>query len=231
MAKTILTIDSLQHLIGSTVEDPYGRVLGRLVSIESDVDGTVTSVAVETEDRRTRFIPAKAVKLNGNKVIVWPEWKVLAAEAISGYQTAVKRLRGLEEMYRRNEIPAAVYSELKKKLDAGLSRMKEEVKRLRELLKVRMNELEDENLRVERAIANLKVSYLAGEIGEKPFNTAMSMLRQAKDTIVKEMDDIKATINKLDALEKGVEKTVKGEAEAKAPSAVQQPIPVKIVEG
>ncbi len=234
--RAVLTVDSLKHRIGSTVSDPYGRVLGRLVSVESEVDGTVTSIAVESEDRAVRFYPAKAVRIEDGRVVVWPEWKVLAAETIMSYQTALRRMRGLEEMRRKNEVSERVYSELKKRLEASLARLREEVRRLREMMKARLSQLEDEDLRVERAMASLKISYLAGEIPDSAYEAAIKTLRAARDTIAKEVEDIKATMSRLESVEKGVgaeEAGEEGRAEGAAPQAVApggpQPIAVKII--
>jgi hypothetical protein len=223
--------------MGSMVYDPYGRVLGRLVSVESEIDGTVTSIAIESDDREVRFYPAKAVRIEEGKLVVWPDWKVLAAETIKSYQTALRRIRGLEEMKRKNEISDIVYNELKKKLEAGLARVREEAKKLKEMIKSRMNELDDEGLRIERAIASLKVSYLAGEIPDNAYDVAIKTLRAAKDAISKEVEDLKSTLSRLEAVEKGivggegVEEKAKPSPPEAPPSRTQpsRPIAVKII--
>ncbi len=236
--KTILTVDALKYKIGSTIQDPYGRILGRLVSVESEVDGTVVSVAVEAEDKGLRFYPAKALKIQDGKLVVWPEWKVFATDLIASYQTALRRIKGLEEMRRRDEVSSVVYGELKKKLDASLNKLKEEARKLKEMMKRRLNELEDEALRVERAIASLKVSYLAGEVPDNVYKTAINALRAARDTIDREVEDIKNTLSRLESVEKGVGIEIRKEQEQASreeqpsiPSlGPQQPVPVKVID-
>ncbi len=237
-----LTIDQLQAYIGETVYDPYGRVLGKLVSLDSDVDGVVTSIALEDEKHSLSFIPASSVRIESGKIVVLPEWKVLANNTLSSYATALKRVKGLEDMYSRNEIPSQVYRELRKKLDASLSRLKEESKKLREKIRKRMGDLEDENLKLERAIANLKVSYFAGEISEKSYKIAIDFLRKAKDSNAKELDDLRAVLKKIESLESGLyeakhetrehaKEEEKGIAQEEAEIPSVQPIPVKIISG
>jgi hypothetical protein len=248
MARPPLTVDVVQQMIGETVYDPYGRVLGRLVSLESDVDGTVQNIVVESEDKRLRFIPAEAVDVSEGRIIVWPDWKVLAYRVLESYQRALRRLKGLEEMYSRNEISGTVYQELRRKLSQSLSRVRDEAKKLKSMIKSRMDEIEDDNLKLDRAIASLKVSYLAGEIGEKAYKSAIERLRSAKDSNAKELEDLRQTSAKLESLESGAlklgkaparteekaeEKRKKEEKTASPVEAIQgiQPIPVKVIEG
>ncbi len=241
MPKPPLTVERLQPFIGEVVYDPYGRVLGKLVSLESDVDGTVQTVVVETETRTITFVPAEAVDLKDGRVVVWPEWKTLAYKVISSYQRALKRLRGLEDMYSRNEVPSTVYREMRKRLDKSLEKLKDEAKKLKALLSQRKNDIEDENLKLDRAIANLKMSYLAGEINEKAYKIAIDHLRNAKDSNARELEDIKETKSKIESLEHGAIEFTKKHEEEKIPEPAKpeastaptatQPIPVKLIEG
>ncbi|BEP17896.1 cell division protein CdvA [Pyrofollis japonicus] len=243
MPRPPLTVERLQPFIGEVVYDPYGRVLGKLVSMESDVDGTVNTIVVETETRTINFVPAEAVDIKDGRVVVWPEWKTLAYSVIASYQRALKRLRGLEDMYSRNEIPSTVYREMRKKLDKSLEKLKEEAKKLKALIAKRKNDIEDENLKLDRAIANLKMSYLAGEINEKAYKIAIEHLRNAKDSNARELEDLKETKSRIESLESGAVEFVRKHEEEKAPEPAKteppapsvptatQPIPVKLIEG
>ena len=240
MARAPLLVEQVQELIGETVYDPYGRVLGRLVSFESDVDGTVQRIVVENEYKDVSFYSSESVEIKDGRIIVWPEWKTLAFKVIASYQRAIKRLKGLEEMYSRGEIPGAVYHEIRKKLSKSLDQLKDEAKKLKEMITHRLHEIEDNNLKLDRAIANLKMSYLAGEISEKAYKTAIERLRSAKDSNTKEVEDLKSTRSRVESLESGAftkteAKPAKAEEEKKEPTAAGiegiQPIPVKLIEG
>lgn len=241
-----MLVESLQEFIGETVYDPYGRVVGSLVSFESDADGVVQSIVIENAYKDIVFVSSDAVEIRDGRLIVWPEWKVLASRVIDSYQRTLKRLKGLEDMYSRGEIPSTVYNELRKKLSTSLDKLKEETKKLKSMLATRQNEIEDNNLKLERAIANLKVSYLAGEVTEKAYKAAIERLRSAKESNAKEVEDIKNARSKIDALESGAVAIVKPEAKTEQPGKSEakekeeaqtvvglekptQPIPVKLV--
>jgi len=249
-----LTIDTLQEFIGENVFDPYGRVVGRLVSPDSDVDGTILSVAIEDEQKKIKFVDGRALHVEEGRLVAWPEWKVTAAEVIANYQRALKRIRGLDEMYSRNEVPGAIYHEMRKRLSVKIEELKGKARKLKNMITDRMREIEDENLGLDRAIANLKMSYLAGELSEKAYKAAIEMLRSAKDSNARELEDLKATKTKIEALESGAIALAKPKHEEKshhyeekktsqpaaapqkpaapvaAPEAIQ-PIPVKLIEG
>lgn len=249
MPRAPLLVDTVQGLIGETVYDPYGRVIGSLVSFESDVDGTVQNIVVENQYKEISFIPSEAVEITeAGRVIVLPDWRVTANRVLSSYQRALKRLRGLEDMYSRGEIPSTVYRSLREKLDKSLARLKDEAKKLRGMITDRMHEIEDSNLKLDRAIANLKVSYIAGEISEKAYKVAIERLRSAKESNAREIEDLKEVKSKLEALETGALAAAKHkehkpaptpaathEEEQQAPKAPAmetiQPIPVKLIEG
>jgi len=249
MPAHVLTVDELQDFIGETVYDPYGRVVGQLVSIDSDVDGTVISVAVEDDHREVFFIEAAAVHIEGGRLIAWPQWRVKAHRVLASYRRALKRMKSLEEMYSRNEIPSTVYHEMKKRLSRDLERLKEEAKKLKSMMTTRIHEIEDSNLKLDRAIASLKISYMSGELSERAYKAAIERLRAAKESNTQELEDLKNTRNKLEALEAGTITTEKPRHEEK-PTAKQpapahaeekpaaapsvegiQPIPVKLIEG
>ena len=109
-----------------------------------------------------------------------------------------------------------------------------------------MNDIEDENLKLERAIANLKVSYFAGEISEKSYKIAIDFLRKAKDSNARELDDLRVILKKIESLESGLYETSPATPKTTAQEAKQeekhvekptneipsvQPIPVKIISG
>ena len=233
----ILTVDDVEPRIGESVRDPYGRTLGKLVSFESDVDGTIKTIVVENENKTISFHPAEAVRINEKGIEVIPEWKLKATKVIEQYKIAMRRLKGLEELHSRGEVSSVVYREIRKKLDNAVSKLKQEAKKVKEMIKKRMNEIEDDNLKLDRAIAELKVSYIAGEISETAYKTAIEPLRQAKDSSAKELEDLKKTLKQVESIESGsyevaIPKTTREKASSEKPSVPastsQQPQPIMV---
>ncbi len=253
MPRPHLTVETVQELVGETVYDPYGRVLGQLVSFESDVDGTVLKLVVENERKEIEFLDSGAVVLEDGRIVALPEWKRLANNVIASYKRALARMKGLEEMYSRGEIPGNIYHEFSRKLSASLEKLKKESKQLKAMITQRMHEIEDANLRLDKAIASLKISYIANEISDKAYKVAVERLRSAKDSNMRELEDLKTTKARIEALESGsirigsekhpAKHVEKKEERHEAPAAPAkpapqapsmeglQPIPVKLIEG
>ncbi len=235
-----MTIDSLQSYIGEKAKDPYGRIIGRIVSIESEIDGTVKRVAIEDEMGKVRFYEAERIRLSDGGVVVEPDWKVEATKILNNYRVAIKRLRGLEEIYSKNSVPVAIYKEMRARLEASIEKLKEAARKLKEEMRKRIQEIEDENFRIDRALAELQVSYFAGEIGEKYYKIALDALRNAKDSNVKEIGEMKKYMSELDTVIEGkfeprvkveskTEETREKKSESGSSVTSIQPIPVKVV--
>lgn len=197
----IITLDQIEKYLGQKVKDPYGRVIGTLVSLYSDVDGVVTDVELSLSDSQFETIPAKRVQITPEGVVIIPQWKAEAVEAEQKLDRARKRYRALEELYRKGQIPGHAYDELKNKLDAQLRKLKIKVKEVRETLRRRAGELENMILHVEKAMTHLIVSYTAAEISEHAFKTSIDLLRQARSRAIDEKKDIEKHLELIEKLE------------------------------
>ncbi|MEM2203770.1 MAG: CdvA-like protein [Sulfolobales archaeon] len=197
----MVSIDEIEKHLGSKVRDPYGRILGVLSSIYSDVDGSVTGIEVMREDGYLSYIPSERVNVSPETLIVLPEWRVEAIRVEQQLDRTRKRARALEELFSSKEIGSQAYEEMKKSLEATLSRLKEKAKSVRNTLRKRLGELEDEILHIDKAINHLKLGYTSGEIGEQRFKTSIEGLRSSKARAIDEKSDIEKHLELLEKLE------------------------------
>lgn len=233
-----LTIEDVEKYVGQNAIDPYGRTLGKIVSVYSEVDGTVLAVEIKVSDLEYQTISVDRMTIEGGKVIVNPTWRSEALKVISQVTRAKKRLKALEDLYGRGEIPNHAYVEFKRRVEEQIRRLKEESKKVKEMINRRIYELEDQVLKIEKALTALKMSYIAGEIGERSYKVAADMLRQSRDRNLEEKKDARSTLEKLiTVVEEPVSIGIKEErAKAKeAPKAEtpagEQPIVVQVLEG
>ncbi len=237
----ILDVETLEKYMGQDVKDPYGRIVGRIVGIYSDVDGKVESVEIRVNEFEFHTVPAERIVLDSGGLVIYPAWKSEANKAIKQIERAKRRLKALEDLYSKGEIPRHAYMEFKNKVESQVKKLSEVSKAVREMINRRIYELEDQVTKIERALTAVKMSYIAGEIGERAYKTSADMLRLARDKNLEEKKDARRTLEKLQkVLEEpvGVEpkkETVSGEehAEEKAPVAQQgeTPIFVQVIEG
>lgn len=236
-----LTLDVVVKYLGQPLRDIYGRNIGVVTSVYSDVDGVVNSIEVMTNELIHETIPAKRLDITSDGLRLLPEWLVEAREIERRLDTVRKRLAALEELYRKGQIPHYAYEEVKEKLSSEMDRLRKRAKEAKESLRKRMNDLENMIIHIEKAMTHLLVSYTAGEIPETPFRSAIDKLRFSRQTAQNEKKDVEKHIELIEKLEleavKRLEIGVEKESSTKMPAVPEKsaaeasggPMVVKVV--
>lgn len=197
----VYTVDMLDKYIGQKIKDPYGRVLGTLASLYSEVDGTVKAVEVVFGESIFKTVEIGRISINNGEVIIIPEWKYVSSRVIEKLERARKRAKALEELYSKGEIPKHAYDDFKTKLNKDMDILKEEAKTAKDLIRKRINDIEDQVVEIEKALTSLKMSYIAGEIGERGYKQAADILRSHRDRNIDEKNDAKKVLDLIQRLE------------------------------
>lgn len=238
-----LQVEDVEKHLGSRVRDPYGRVLGTLVSFYSEVDGTVSGIEVSREDGGLIYIPAERASSTTEGIVVIPEWRVEAVKVEQQLDRARKRARAVEDLFSSKEIGSQSYEEMKKSIEGILSRLRERAKGVRSILRKRLGELEDEILHIDKASNHLKLGYTSGEVGEQRFKAGIEVLRASRARAVDEKRDVEKHLELLEKLESEAvlpqkiapslqaapEPQAEVTAPAQAPQQGEAPIQVRIV--
>lgn len=229
-----MKIEGLAQLIGSEVEDSYGRSLGTLVSIMSDVNGEVRAVEVKIVDRGLETVVADRIILRDGKLLVIPDWKYEALKVIEALDRAYRRRRALETM-SASDIPGDVVEDLKRGLSEEIKSLKIKAEEVKRIIKDRIAAIEDESIQVARAIVSIQVLYFSGEVSEKNYTQSINHLRKLREKLIEEKNDAKKTLDKLEKTVEAIttpQEPKKQEEKKQAPQAPPQaPITVKVEEG
>lgn len=209
-----LKVDRVEEYLGQSISDPYGRKVGHIIGFYSDPDGNITSFEVSFGDSYYREIPVDMFKFDSNGIVMLPEWEYEAVKIERRLETVKKRLAALEELYGRKEIPQHSYEVFKKRLTDAIAKLSEESKKVKEELRKRIHDIEDQIVEIERAMTAVKMSYIGGEITEKPYRLAMEHLRRNLDILTREKESVKKHIDRIEALE-----SIPSQALISAPSA------------
>lgn len=230
-----LTIDQVVKYLGQKVHDPYGREIGTVVSIYSEVDGTVTAIEI-TGNTSSETIPVSRVEITHEGLVVMPAWKADAIILEKKLDRARKRARALEELYRKGQIPGHAYEDVKKRLDKELQFLKEQSRRVKDELKTKMNELENQIIHIEKAMTHLIISYTAGEIPESNFKQSADILRLIKSKALDEKRDVEKHLELIEKLEteplepvRSIMERVQGAATESLIPSSSGPIEVKVI--
>ncbi len=236
-----ITINEVEKYLGYKVKDPYGRIVGTITALFSDVDGKVTDIEVCVGNLTFKKYPAHWFTFKGDEVELLPEWKAKALDLAKQLEITKKRIKALEELYARGEITRDTYDEFRKKLEKALDKLREQCKEVKQELRNRIYELEDQILEIDRAITAVKMTFFTGEISEKSFKRSIDILRKGKERALEEKSDVKKVLEKLEQLEsmpieigKKIPEEIKEESKETVPAGVapaDQPIVVHVIEG
>lgn len=227
----MVTLDQVEKFLGQVVRDEYGRSLGKLVAVFADVSGNVEAVEIAVNDYELVKVGAERIVRTPDALVILPEWKVAAIDVENRLDRVKKRMRSLEELNRKGMIPTHAYEELRKKLDAEFKKVREDSAKVRELLKTKINELDDQIIRYERAIANVYVLYMSNEVSEQSYKASMDFLRNAKSKCLDEKKDVEKHLELLSKLEaEPVEPQVKSVPATQPKPPETAPIPVVVIE-
>ncbi|MCY0882533.1 MAG: cell division protein CdvA [Acidianus infernus] len=197
----MISAEILMKYIGQKVKDPYGRDFGYIVHVYTEVDGSVTGIEVAQGNSFNTIDPSR-IKIDGDNIVVLPDWKAEAIKTLTHMEKIRKRQRALEELYAKQEIPKSTYDDMKRKLDTEMVKIRDEYTKIKNKLKQRLNDVEDQLMQIDKAMIAVKMSYIAAEMSESSYKNSIEILRQAKDSYTMEKDDIRKTLDKLDLLDK-----------------------------
>ncbi len=236
----VVTLDQVDKFVGQLIKDEYGRVLGKLVATFSNVSGEVESIEVAINDALYENVPASRVKLTPDGPVVVSEWKVLSIDIENKLDRVKRRLRATEELFRKGSIPAHAYEELKKRLDSEFKILKDEVSKVKELLRRRAGDLEDLIIRLEKDLTNMQILYMSNEIGDQAYKAASDLLRNSKAKALDEKRDAERHLELITKLESEAGE-IKQVAETPSPTSLlkvqpkeqvkaEQPIQVQVID-
>jgi len=226
-----LKIEDLSQYLGQVVHDVYGRKLGMLVAIYSDVDGTVTSIDIAKNDESYENISADRIECCSDGLRIRPEWLVKAKSIERKLSILKRRIKALEDLYGRGQVPDHAYKELKERLFKELEKCKKEANELREVLRKRVYELENFVIRIEKAMTYVMVSFTADEVPQKGFDTSMNYLRFAKQCATEEKKDIENHMELISKLLDEISAVVEGGEQQSIVTSLSEPLAVRVLEG
>ncbi len=220
-----MEVSFVEQFVGSHVRDPFGRIVGTLVSIYSNVDGEVEAVEVALGGNRFTTIPAERLSKKDDELVIMPEWMAEARSVYRKLDTAMRRLKALDAMMKSGDFNPEIVAEARKKVEQQMGKLKGKLGEVKKMIKERLNELDDQILQMEKALVNLQMSYIAGEISERRYQQAVSSIRHQKEIAFEEKKALKEWMEKLEKLEREpAEEKEEKPVHQQAPATASSPI-------
>ncbi len=222
-----LTMDDLRKFIGKTVKDPYGKDLGKLVGVTSNIKGEISNASIEFHNGDFADFPSKQLSISGMNLVLLQEWALEADELTRELDLLRRRDHALNELSVSGDVDETMYRQLKEQFrqarDDLLRRSEVAVQKLAE----RSQRLDEQVKIIQSLMANNKMHYTSGEIGEDAYSVANESIQNGLRRFSSEKKSTDDKINSLIASRDSAEDVgAKLEPETKPTPAPEQPEPL-----
>jgi len=225
-------MDDVRKFIGKTVKDPYGKDLGKLVGVASNIKSEISSVSIELPNGDYENFPSKQLSINGEAMTLLHDLSVEADELIRELDLLRRRDRALNELLAGGDVDETTYKQLKEQFRQAKDELLKTSETAVEKLAGRIQRLDEQIKSIQSLIANNKMHYTSGEIGEDAYSLANESIQNGLRHVSSERKSIEDKINALIASRDSAEEvgTLIPEMETKSAQGSEQTVvPAKTV--
>ena len=188
---------ALNQMMKQQVKDTYGRFIGHVIGFSLDNVGQMKGMGVELGAGYFKEYPNDRVIMDGESIVILPEWKDQVERLKKNSAVAQKRSEVLEELRSEGEVPQYVYEELKSTYDTEINDLRSSYDSITALLQSRVKELETRRIDVERFLGGLKVQFRAKEIDDETYKIASETMVEMMKKDEQERSEILFTLTWL----------------------------------
>ena len=194
------------EFVGKQVKDMYGTLMGNVVGIITDTDGSIESVSVDCGDSGLKQLSYEQLLVQGDYVIFIPKWRLDAQKLFRQKNLTLKRIKALQQLVEEDdtmkEDAEIVYVKYEKKLDE----LEEKEKSINEKLKERLDELNRSIKNIKSILFDAKLQYKSHEIPEETYLQVTRYTKDLMDHINLEKEEINNIKGRLE--EQNLENTL-----------------------
>lgn len=193
------------EIIGKSVKDIYGSVMGKVVGTITDIDGTIQSVGVDCGSRGLQMIPDDQLVVQGDVVIFIPKWRLDSQRLIREKQLTLRRLRAMIEIATENDEMREDAVIIREKYRTKLTTLREAEAEIKAKLDARLAELDEQSQSARMLVFDAKIQYKSNEITESTFETAKSSTTEMMEHMEHEIAEISNIKERILGLETEVQ--------------------------
>ena len=194
------------EFVGKQVKDMYGTLMGNVVGIITDTDGSIESVSVDCGDSGLKQLSYEQLLVQGDYVIFIPKWRLDAQKLFRQKNLTLKRIKALQQLVEEDdtmkEDAEIVYIKYEKKLHE----LEEKEKSINEKLKERLDELNGSTKNIKSILFDAKLQYKSHEISEETYLQVTRYTKELMDHINLEKEEINNIKGRLE--EQNLENTL-----------------------
>jgi len=194
------------EFVGKQVKDMYGTLMGNVIGVITDTDGSIESVSVDCGNSGLKQLSYEQLLVQGDYVIFIPKWRLDAQKLFRQKNLTLKRIKALQHLVEEDdtmkEDAEIVYVKYEKKLDE----LEEKEKSIDEKLKERLEELNESTKNIKSILFDAKLQYKSHEISEETYLQVTRYTKELMDHINLEKEEINNIKGRLE--EQNLENTL-----------------------
>jgi myosin heavy subunit len=178
------------EFIGKQVKDMYGTLMGNVVGIITDTDGSIESVSVDCGDSGLKPLSYEQLLVQGDYVIFIPKWRLDAQKLFRQKNLTLKRIKALQHLVEEDDTMKEDAEIVYVKYEKKLHELEEKEKSINEKLKERLEELNESTKNIKSILFDAKLQYKSHEISEETYLQVTRYTKELMDHINLEKEEI-----------------------------------------
>ena len=194
------------EFVGKQVKDMYGTLMGNVVGVITDTDGSIESVSVDCGDSGLKPLSYEQLLVQGDYVIFIPKWRLDAQKLFRQKNLTLKRIKALQQLVEEDDTMKEDAEIVYVKYEKKLHELEEKEKTINEKLKERLEELNESTKNIKSILFDAKLQYKSHEISEETYLQVTRYTKELMDHINLEKEEINNIKGRLE--EQNLENTL-----------------------
>jgi hypothetical protein len=155
------------EFIGKQVKDLYGTLIGKVMGMVTDIDGSIESISVDCGTSGLKQLAYEQLLVQGDYVIYIPKWRLDAQKLLRQKSLTLQRIKALQDIAMENDSMKDDVELVYVKYDKRLQDLEENANHLNENLESRLKELEEESHSIKTILFDAKLQFRSNEMTEE----------------------------------------------------------------
>jgi hypothetical protein len=155
------------EFIGKQVKDLYGTLMGKVMGMITDIDGSIESISVDCGTSGLKQLAYEQLLVQGDYVIYIPKWRLDAQKLLRQKSLTLQRIKALQDIATENDSMKNDVELVYVKYDKRLQDLEENANHLNGNLESRLKELEEESRSIKTILFDAKLQFRSNEMTEE----------------------------------------------------------------
>ena len=155
------------EFIGKQVKDLSGTLIGKVMGMITDIDGSIESISVDCGTSGLKQLAYEQLLVQGDYVIYIPRWRLDAQKLLRQKSLTLQRIRALQDIATENDSMKDDVELVYMKYDKRLHDLEENANHLNGNLESRLKELEEESRSIKTILFDAKLQFRSNEMTEE----------------------------------------------------------------